>query len=187
MVHLPFFVWKLPCSICRCIIHDIGRDELGISCGNVIIQKILNHRPLKLGTLAFVECKPTASNLDTCLKVYQVIFCDQVPVRNSATMKDRNFSLLTNHRIVFCSFSSRNCVAGQIGNPQQHAFNDCFYFCQLSSIIVNCLFDGSHLGFLGLSVFFLALCNQHANGFGGYIAFSKQFIRLKLKRLSQVV
>ena len=80
MVHLSFFIGKLPRAIARSDVHHCRRHYFCIAGFACLVQEEVDERALQLCTFAFVYGESGTGNLNAQVKVYQVIFLGQFPV-----------------------------------------------------------------------------------------------------------
>ena len=119
VVHLTFFVGQLSCAISRSCIYHIRRLNFEITCVAGIVEEKIDQSALQACAFSFVNRKASARDFYTKLKINQIVFFCQIPVRHSAIVKFWNFASFTLNHIVFGVFSGRNRIVWQVGNLHQ--------------------------------------------------------------------
>ena len=80
MVHLTFFIGQLACSVTGSSIDHCRRHYFRIARLACLVQEEVDECALQLCAFAFVYGEAGTGNLDTQVKVYQVVFLGQFPV-----------------------------------------------------------------------------------------------------------
>ena len=89
MIHLSFLVRKLTSAIPAGLIDHGRRHNLFISSCTGFIKEEIDERTLESGTLPPIDRKSCARNLNTQIKIYQIVFLCQLPVRKTSTFYHR--------------------------------------------------------------------------------------------------
>src|SRR5690606_14210926 len=116
---------------------NYGRLNLTVTRLFTLIKKEVYQRSLELRTLSLVDREAGAGDLDTQVKVNDVIFLYQLPVGNSAGMQLGNSAPAANHNIVFRTPARGNKCVWQVGQPHQFLLHlACHIFKRIGKLLL---------------------------------------------------
>ena len=176
MIHLSFLVRQLARTITGSSIHNCRRHNFRITGFTGFIQEEVNQRTLQLCTLSFVNRKTGTCDLHTQVKIDQVIFLCQFPMRQCVF---RQFSFHTAHLfhlIVVSSHTFRNFIVRNIRDCIEqilHIFGRLIHL-SLDSFIGFLDLGNTLLGSFGL--LFFTFFHQHTDGFRSLVHLCQVFI-----------
>ena len=116
MIHLPFFVGQLACTIAGGSVNHRGRHYLGIAGFARFVQEEVDKCTLKLCAFAFVYGKTCTCNLNTQVEVYQVVFLGQFPVGKCVFGKFGFHAAHFLHHVVIGAYAFGYTVVRDIGD-----------------------------------------------------------------------
>ena len=80
MVHLPFLIGKLPCSIGRILVHKVRRKDFFIACGDISVEEEIDQGALEDGSLTRIHRKSSTGDLHSSFKIDQSVGFGQFPM-----------------------------------------------------------------------------------------------------------
>ena len=80
VVHLPFLVGQLSCSVSRCGIDYRWRHYLCVSCLPRLVEEEVDERSLQLRSLAYLDGESCSCDFHAEVEVYEVVFLGEFPV-----------------------------------------------------------------------------------------------------------
>ena len=122
IVHLGLLVRKLACTETGSGIDYHRRLDFLVSGRCIAIEEIVDESSLKLRSLSFIYRESSACNLDSEVKIYDIIFLRKLPVRKGIFGEIRLRTAFLYDEIVSRTLSERNEFARHIWEQNKLRF-----------------------------------------------------------------
>ena len=166
MIHLPFLVRQLSRAVAGSGVHHCGRHYFRIAGFACFVQEEVDECALQLCAFAFVYGEAGTGNLDTQVKVYQVIFLGQFPVGQGVFGQLGFHTTYFLYYIVVGTYAFRHAVVGNVGDGIKQSLQIVGSLVHIGLQVLVDFFQLGHAAFGGFCFFFLALLHQLSDGFG---------------------
>ena len=105
MIHLIAFIRQLSRTVTGIFINHDGRHDFFVTGPGILIQEKLYETHLQPGTFSFVYRKTCPGQLNAQIKINQIVFFCQLPMRQGPRGKIGNHSSFPNQDVVIFPFT----------------------------------------------------------------------------------
>ena len=186
-VHLAFFVRQLAGTKAGSGIHHHGRLHLLVPGRRVAVQEEVDEGALQAGSLAFVYRETGAGDFDAQVKVDDVVLFGKFPVGEGTFRKIHLRTAHFHYQVVFCAFSFRYQLIGEVGKEDELALQGLDGFVGLFEQLRGTGFEVGDLFLGGSGLFLFAFFHELANGGRSFLLFCQEGIALCLEGFAFVV
>ena len=169
MVHLSLFVRQLPCTVCGILVHHIGRLDFHEAGSGGLVKEKVDEGTLQACAFALIYGEAGAGDLGAELKIDDVVFLHEFPVRECAFWQVGGIALRINNLVVFSTFARGDGGVGQVGQQHHLALQQLFLLLQFGAVGALALFQRSHFGFKGFSLIAFALFEELPDFLGALV------------------
>ena len=181
MVHLTLLVGQLTGTQTRCLVNHQRGLNLEIASLAGLVEEELDQGTLQACALTHIDGESGTRDLDTQVKVNEVILLGQVPVRQCILGQIGHLATRLFYHVVLGGLALGDTAVGHVGNAQQDFGN---LVLGSVEVVVNLLVGGLEAGHLGLDVLGLvavALLHEGTNLCGHLIEYSGVVVALFLQ------
>ncbi len=166
MVHLSFFIGKLPRTIAGSSVHHCRRHNFRIARFACFVQEEVDEGALQLCAFTFIYRESRACNLNAQVEINQVIFLGQFPVGQGIFGKFGFHASHFLHHIVVGAYAFGHAIVGNVGNGVKQSLQIIGSLLHIGLQFFVGLFQFGHTALGGFRFFSLTLLHQLSDGFG---------------------